>query len=33
MPFRLVDYWSRTQEIDEDAFVITQMNGGRQAPL
>jgi len=26
MPFRLVDYWSRTQEIDEDAFVITHLS-------
>ena len=26
MPFRLVDYWSRTQEIDEDAFVITHFS-------
>lgn len=26
MPFRLVDYWSRTQEIDDDAFLITHLS-------
>jgi 4-hydroxyacetophenone monooxygenase len=25
MPFRLVDYWSRTQTIDEHAFVVTHL--------
>lgn len=33
MPFRLVDYWSRTQTIDEDAFVITYLSEPSHAEL